>query len=271
MNDEIAIILTRLEVEEFWYLDSMRYSVTLDEAALACVGITSLNSEGEEDQDTTYGEVLHTSLLRVMNSNIGKIKRKELDSHILSITNKMVEVREIYINMREDLKEKDKTLELDDFKTQEKGRPYVTRTSVHAWVAKHLQKNLVGWQIKQAENQTGNEKLVDVKPDRDPPIASAKNQTLVIGALAQLWVTAVGAPTAITKGDKQPNADGMAKIVEKYLDDMKVKKLTSSSIRQIISPCIKALNESDGVDSQEFIKCVKDGLQRIEDESPIRR
>ena len=100
MNDEIAKILARLEVEEFWYSDSMRYSVTLDEAALACLGITPLNSEGEEDQDTTYGEVLHTSLLRVIKSNMGNIKRKALDSLILSITSQMVEVREIYIDMR---------------------------------------------------------------------------------------------------------------------------------------------------------------------------
>jgi hypothetical protein len=272
MNDDIAEILDRLKIDEFWYSDSMRYSVTLDEAALACVGITPLNSEGEEDQDATYGEVLHTALMVVINSNMDEIPLEILEAGLLNIRNKMIEVREIYIDMRSDLKAEDKTLELDDFETKEKGSPYVTRTSVHAWTAKHLQKNLVGWQIKQTDNQTKSVQLVDVKPDRDPPIASAKNQTLVIGALTQLWLTAIGAPSGITKNDNEkPNASAMAEKVKNLLNGMDVKTLRANTIRQVISPCITSFNKNEGIDSKEFIDCVKDGLQRIEDESPIKQ
>jgi hypothetical protein len=274
-DDVLSEILDRLEMRDLWNLDTMRYSVTLDEAALACVGITPLNNEGEEDQVITCGE-LFNSWLQITIENVNEVSPDQFEEDLLTLKKDMLLVREIYIDMREDLKAKenevDKILELDQFKTTEKGRPYVTRTSVHAWAAKYLQKNLVGWQIKQTDNQIKSVELVDVQPNRAPPIVSAKNQTLVIGALTQLWLTAIGAPSGITKSDNEkPNASVMAEKVENLLNGMDVKTLRANTIRQVISPCITAFNKNEGIDSKEFIDCIKDGLQRIEDESPIKQ
>jgi hypothetical protein len=268
-NDALIEILDRLEMRDLWNLDTMRYSVTLDEAALACVGITPLNNEGEEDQVITYGELLN-SWLQITIDNVNEVPLDEFEDNLVTLKKDILKVREIYIDMREDLKEKNPTLEIDGFKTTEKSRPYVTRTSVHTWAAKHLQKNLMGWQIKQVDSLTKNLELVDVKPIRELPIASVKNQTLVIGALAQLWLTAVGAPAGIAKGDKQPNVSGMGGKIEALLKSFEITTLTSNTIRQVISPCIKALNEANGISSQAFIECVKKGLQQIEEDAPAK-
>jgi hypothetical protein len=270
MKDDIDELLERLKIEEVGELDSMRYSVTLDEAVLACIGIVPLNNEGEEDQVTTFGVVLHTSLMAIIN-NLENVPSDKREAPLQSAKENMIKAREIYIDMREDLA-KEKTLELDEFKTAEKGRPYVTRTSVHAWAKENLKANLVGWQIKQNENGTKNEELVDVKSKREKPPLSNKSLKLTIGALTELWLTAVGAPSGIAINDgKKANASAMAKKTEALLDGMQVKKLSHNAIRQVISPCINKFNNSDGIGSSEFLSCVKDGLQQIEDESPIRR
>lgn len=267
MQDDVAEILDRLKIDEFWYLDSMRYSVTLDEAALACVGITPLNREGEEDRTITYGEVMHALLLQNINNCMEQNSLENLEENLDKIQNEMLQVREIYADMRKDLKDGSGILDLDEYETKREGRPYVSKISVHTWAEKKRNINLVGWQGKQAENQNKAKTLKEVKSNKQCSFVSPTKKDIVIGALVHLWLNNENAPPNISKGNHQPNVSSMGRKIEAFLKNKEITTLTSSTIRQLLSGCSNEFNKSDGVDTQEFIKSSEEGLQQLDDES----